>query len=67
MEGVKTGKQKYGKYLEAKKKARRAAYQTKCKAERKRLENIMLWWRDQKCNVFRIAKRMVKTNQTGRY
>ena len=50
------------KYLEAKEKARRAFYQAKCKSERKRFGNVMR--RDnQKCDVLKIAKKIVKTNQ----
>ena len=50
------------KYLEAKKKAGRTVYQAKCKAERKRFGRVM-WRNDQKRDVFKIAKRIVKTNQ----
>ena len=32
------------------------------KTEKERFEND-IQWDDQKCNVFKIAKRMVKTNQ----
>ena len=37
----KQGNKSKEKYLEAKKKAKKAAYQAKCKAERKRFGNIM--------------------------
>ena len=50
------------KYLEAKKRSRRAVYQAKCKAERKKFGNAMQQ-EYQKCDVFKIAKRMIKTNQ----
>ena len=50
------------KYLEPKEKARRTVYQAKCKADRKTFANVMLR-DDQKCDVFKIGKRMVKTNQ----
>ena len=49
-------------YLEAKKKARRTVYQAKWKAEKNRFGNIRP--RDyQKYDVFKTAKRVVKTNQ----
>ena len=38
------------------------AYQSKCKAWRKRFGNI-IWRDDQKCDVLKIAMKMVKTNQ----
>ena len=50
------------KYLKAKKKAKRTVYQAKWKAEKNRVGNIRR--RDyQKCDVFKTAIRMVKTNQ----
>ena len=48
-------------YLEAKRKAR-SLCQAKCKAKRKRFRNIMQE-DNQKCDVFKTAKGMVKTNQ----
>ena len=50
------------KYLEAKKKARRTVYQAKWKAEKNRFGNIRRR-NYQKCDVFKTAKRIVKTNQ----
>ena len=50
------------KYLEAKKKVWRAVYQAKCKAERKRFEKVMES-DDQKCDVCKIIKRMIRTYQ----
>ena len=49
-------------YLEAKKKFRRAVYKAKCEAEKNRFADVENR-DDQKCEVFKIAKRMVKTNQ----
>ena len=43
---------------EAKKKGLRAVYQTNCKGERRRFENAMRK-DDEKCDLFKIAKRMV--------
>ena len=40
--------------------SRSTIYQAKCKAVRKRL---IVWWDDKKSDVFKTAKRMVKTNQ----
>ena len=40
-------------------KARRAVYQPKCKAEKKRFRSVMRR-DDQKCDVFKIGKRMFK-------
>ena len=37
-------------------------YQAKCKPERKRFGNFM-FKAEQKCDVFKIAKRIIKTNQ----
>ena len=62
MEGVETGSTSKEKYLEVKKKARKGCLQAKCKAERKIFGNVMRR-DDQKCDVFKIAKKMVKTNQ----
>ena len=50
------------RYLEVKKEAKRAVYQAKCKAERKRFGNVV-WRDDQKCDVIKIAKRMVKSHR----
>lgn len=50
------------KYLEAKKEIRRAVYQAKCKSERERFGNVMRR-NDQECDVYKIAKGMVKTKQ----
>lgn len=44
------------------KKANGAAYQAKCTAERKSFEDVMRRGY-QKCDVFKIARMMVKTNQ----
>ena len=62
MERVETGITSQEKYLEAKKKCRRTVYQVKHKPEWKRFGNIMQS-DDQKCDVFKIAKRMVETKQ----
>ena len=62
MEGVNTEKHKQKKYLEVKKKANRAIYKGKSTLEKERLGNLM-WSDDQKCDVFKTTKRMVKTNQ----
>ena len=51
-----------GKYLEPKKKVRGTVYQAKCKAEGNRFGNVM-WQDDQKSDLFKTTKRMVKTNQ----
>ena len=63
MKEVKTGTRKKGELSRSKKKARRAVYLAKCKAERKNFGNVMLWRDDQKCDVFKNAERKVKTNQ----
>lgn len=52
MEGEETGNP------EAKKKGLRAVYQANCKGERRRFENAMRR-DDEKCDLFKIAKRMV--------
>ena len=44
------------------KKAKGAAYQAKCTAERKSFEDVMRRGY-QKCDVLKIARKMVKTNQ----
>ena len=49
------------KYLEAK-KAMKTVYSAKCKTEREKFGNVMQR-DDQKYDVFKIAKRMVKTNR----
>ena len=62
MEGTETAEHKM-KYLKAKKKTRRkTVYQAKCRTERKRPGNVM-WKDDQECDVFKFAKRMIKTNE----
>ena len=58
----KQGKIDKNDYLEAKRKAKRAVYQAKCESERKRFGEIERR-DDQKNEVFKIAKAMVKTNQ----
>ena len=62
MEGVETGKGKYGEASRSKGKSRRTVYQDKCKTERRRFGNVMQQ-KDQKCDVFKTTKNMVKTNQ----
>lgn len=42
------------------KKSKQDLYQAKCKAEKKRFGNVMQE-NDQKCCMFKIGKRMVKT------
>ena len=42
----------------------RVVYKAKCKPEGKRFGNVT-WRNDQKCDVFMIAKRMVKTNMNN--
>ena len=59
---MKQGNTSKRKYAEAKKKARMTVWQAKCKAERIRFGNV-LQRDEQKCDVFKIAKRMVKINQ----
>ena len=54
----KQGNTSKGKHLKAKIKARRAVYQVKYKAERKRFRNMRR--NDQKCDVFKTAKKMLK-------
>ena len=61
MKRVEAGKHKE-KYLEPKKKDKRASYQAKRKAERSSFGNAM-WKDDQKYDVFITAKRLVQTNQ----
>lgn len=34
----------------------------KCKAEWKRF-GVVIWWDDEKCDAFKIAKRKIETNQ----
>ena len=48
------------KYLEAKKKLGGFFHLANCKAEKKRFGNVMQE-NDQKCCMFKIGKRMVKT------
>ena len=55
-------KPKIGAASRTKKKARRAVYQTKYNTERKRFRNFMQRV-NQKCEVPKIAKRMVNANQ----
>ena len=62
MEGVKTGKGKRQELSRSKGKSMRTVYEDKCKTERRRFGNVMQQ-KDQKCNVFKIATSMVKTNQ----
>ena len=57
MKGVETGKHKKEKYLEARRRARRAVYLGRCEAEKKRTGNVMRK-DDQKYDVFKIAKWM---------
>ena len=58
---MKQGNKSNKTYIEAEKKASSTVYQAKCKTEKKGSGNL-LWRDDQKCNVFMIAKRMIKTN-----
>lgn len=60
MERVKT-KFKKEKYLEGKRKAKKAIYQTKCEVERGRSSDVS--GRDDRRYLFKIAKKMVKGNQ----
>ena len=55
-------KHKQGEVSRIKEKCLRTVYQVKYKAERKRFVNAT-WRNEQRCDVFKIAKRMVKTNQ----
>ena len=49
-------------YLEAKRKSRKVVFQARCKVERNRFAESNLR-NDQKCEVFKIGKRMIKTNE----
>lgn len=62
MRGVETGKHKKGAVTRSKKNTMGAIYQVKCKTERKEFGRF-LRRHYQKCNLFKVAKRMVKTNQ----
>ena len=62
MRGVETGKHKKGAVTRSKKNTMGAIYQVKCKTGRKEFGRFLR--RDyQKCNLFKVARRMVKTNQ----
>ena len=52
------------KYLESKRKAKRAVYQAWCEVDRSRFSNI-LRKNDPKYDLLKFAKRMVKSNQDG--
>ena len=58
----KQGKVEKGVYLEAKRKSKRAVYKAKSEVEKKRFAEVERR-DDQKNEVFRIAKAMVKSNQ----
>ena len=62
METGKHKKHKIRKVSRTKKKIRRAVYQAEYKAERRQFRNFMQV-HDQKYNVSKISKRMVKANQ----
>ena len=51
------------KVSRSKEKAWRAVYQAKFKEERKILRNVIRTSDDQKRDMFKVARRMVKTNQ----